>query len=147
MQLSELKKEMQFTRELLSLIDTLKNIASSRYHTLERDKQRFDQFMESFTGFFRVVHQTEEDSPLVRSASDVLGIIVATSDSGFMGGLNAGVLRAARDAQGDLPDDKVRLIVLGEKGAARLSDAGREFVRFPGVDHERRAAEVPTPSA
>ena len=41
MQLSELRKEMRFNMELVSLIDTLKNIASSRYHALERDKERF----------------------------------------------------------------------------------------------------------
>jgi ATP synthase F1 gamma subunit len=137
-QLNELKKEMQFTKELLSLIDTLKNIAGARYHVLEREKERFGAFMDAFKGFFKVIHDAEDESPLVRVESDILGIVIATSDSGFMGGLNAGVMRAAVEAQGDLPDDKVQLIVIGDKGAGRLSDAGRDFKGFAGIDDETR---------
>ncbi|TFH16095.1 MAG: hypothetical protein E4H02_06440, partial [Lentisphaerales bacterium] len=82
MQLSELRKEMRFNMELVSLIDTLKNIASSRYHALERDKERFERFMEAFTDFFRVVNLVDVDEPLVRVATDVLGVVIVTSDSG-----------------------------------------------------------------
>jgi hypothetical protein len=74
MQLAELKKEMRFNAELLSLIGTLKNIAASRYHMLERDKERFDQFMTSFADFFRCVDLADVDNPLVSQVTDVLGI-------------------------------------------------------------------------
>lgn len=138
MQLAELKKEMRFNAELLSLIGTLKNIAASRYHTLERDKERFDQFMTSFADFFRCVDLAEVDNPLVKQVADVLGIIIVTSDSGFMGGLNAGVIDAAFHAQGDISDDKTRLIVVGDKGAGRLMDIGREYKFFKGIADETR---------
>jgi len=134
----ELRKQMRFNKELLSLVSTLKNIASSRYHALEREKERFDQFMQSFADFFRIVHMVESDNPLVRSQTDVQGIIAVTSDSGFMGGLNSGIIGRIAEIQGKRPNDKVKLIIIGEKGAAKLSDAGREFKFFRGIEHETR---------
>lgn len=133
MLLSELKKELEFNTDLLSLIDTLKNIAGSKYHFLEKKKERFDEFMDAFAGFFRVVNLVEVSNPLVKIESDILGIVVVTSDSGFMGGLNNGVLRAALKVQGDLPADKVSLVVIGDKGASSFGDAGRKFKFFQGI--------------
>ncbi|MDI6774500.1 MAG: F0F1 ATP synthase subunit gamma [Verrucomicrobiota bacterium] len=137
MQLSEIRKKLRFQTELLNLIDTLKNIAASQYHFMEKEKERFDRFMDAFAGFFRVVNLVEIDDPLVRAASDVQGIVVVTSDSGFMGGLNQGVLRAATEIQGDRPDTKVSLVVIGDKGATALGDHGRAFRFFNGIDRER----------
>jgi ATP synthase F1 gamma subunit len=145
MQLSEIRKELRFQTELLNLIETLKNIAASQYHIMEKEKERFDQFMDAFAGFFRVVNLVDVDDPLVRVVSDVLGIVVVTSDSGFMGGLNQGVLRAAAEAQGGLPNEKVSLVVIGDKGAASVGDQGRAFKFFQGIDRERiyeQAVEV-----
>lgn len=136
--LNELKKELRFSIELLQLIQTLKNIAASQYHTLEKEKQRFAAFMEAFTDFFRVVNLVEVDNPLVRSASDVLGIVVVTSDLGFMGGLNAMVIEAALVEKGERPDDKVRWIVLGDKGASNFAENQRPFKYFRGIVQETR---------
>lgn len=136
--LSQLRRDLRFNAEFLQLIQTLKNIAASQYYTLEREKVRFSQFMDAFAGFFRVVDMVEVDDPLVRSMSDVLGVVMVTSDSGFMGGLNAGVIEAGRDAQGSLPDDQVKFIVIGEKGAAKLAESGRSFQFFQGISQETR---------
>jgi len=138
MQLSELKKEMRFNGELLSLVDTLKSIASSRYHALEKEKERFELFMTSFASFFRVVDLVEVNDPLVRVTTDILGLVIVTSDSGFMGGLNSGVMNAAFQVQGNLSNDKTQLIVIGEKGAAKIADLGRTFKFFRGIAHETR---------
>ena len=136
--LSQLRRELRFNAEFLQLIQTLKNIAASQYHMLEREKERFGEFMDEFAGFFRVVDMVGVDHPLVRSTTNALGIVMVTSDSGFMGGLNAGVIQAAVDAQGALPDDQVRLVVIGEKGAAKLSERGRAFHYFAGINQDTR---------
>jgi hypothetical protein len=52
MQLHELRKELSFNHELLSLVETLKNVAGSQFHVLQKKKQRFDAFMDAFSGFF-----------------------------------------------------------------------------------------------
>ena len=136
MQLNEIRKELKFNTELVQLIETLKNIAASQYHLLEKEKERFDDFMNAFSEFFRVVNLVEVEDPLIKVMSDVLGIVVVTSDAGFMGGLNQGVMRAAQAAQGDRRDDQVNLIVIGEKGASAYADQGREFKAFGGINQD-----------
>jgi ATP synthase F1 gamma subunit len=137
MQLNELRKELRFNGELTELIETLKNIAAAQYHLMEKEKQRFDEFMDAFSGFFRVVDLVKVDNPLVHEISDTLGIIIITSDSGFMGGLNQGVIRAALRCQGGRGNRNTHLIVIGDKGATTFSDADREYQFFPGIDQER----------
>ncbi len=136
--LSQLRRDLRFNTEFLQLIVTLKNIAASQYHTLEREKERFSDFMDQFAGFFRLVDKVQVDAPLVSVATDVIGIVLVTSDSGFMGGLNAGVIEAGYDVQGTLPLDKVSFIVIGERGVAKLAEKGREFKAFPGINQETR---------
>ena len=137
-QLNELKKELRFNIEFLQLIQTLKNIAASQYHMLEKEMERFGAFMLAFTDFFRVVNLVGVDNPLVRGTTDVLGIVVVTSDSGFMGGLNAGVIEAARREAGDLPAERVRWIVIGDKGASHFLDHHLTFKFFKGISQETR---------
>jgi ATP synthase F1 gamma subunit len=136
--LNQLRKELRFNAEFLQLIQTLKNIAASQYHMLEREKERFEEFMNAFAGFFRVVNMVGVEAPLVRTMSDVLGIIMVTSDSGFMGSLNVGVIEAALDAQGGLSNEQVRLIVIGEKGATKLVERERDFKFFAGINQDTR---------
>ena len=145
MQLNELRKELQFNNELLNLVETLKNVAGSQYHVMEKKKERFDRFMDAFSGFFRVVDLVEVADPLVKLSSDRIGIVVVTSDSGFMGGLNQGVMRAAFDVQGLLPDEQVSYIVIGDKGAGTFDDQDRVFKHFSGINQEEmyeRALEI-----
>ena len=134
MQLNELRRELKFNWELLNMVETLKNVAGSQYHIMEKEKERFGPFMEAFAGFFRVINLVDVDDPLVRVTTDRLGIVIITSDSGFMGGLNQGVMRAAFAAQGDLPDEKISLVVIGEKGGNVLADMKRPFKYFGGIN-------------
>lgn len=136
MQLKQLREELRFNTEMVSLVDTLKNIAASQYHHMEKAKFRFEEFMNAFSGFFRVVNLVEVENPLVSQMSDVRGIVVVTSDSGFMGGLNQAVIRAAFNAQGELPDNKVSYVVIGEKGAILVEDGKKQFKSFPGIGQE-----------
>jgi len=136
MQLHELKKDLVFNKDLLSLVSTLKNVAGSQFHLMEKNKQRFDAFMDSFAGFFRVVDLVDVVNPLVTVESDVTGVLILTSDSGFMGGLNSGVIRAAFAAVENIPEDKVRLIVIGDKGAGALEDYAGSMKTFGGISQD-----------
>ncbi|MFC1452760.1 F0F1 ATP synthase subunit gamma, partial [Verrucomicrobiota bacterium] len=133
---SELKKELQFNTELVQLIETLKNIAAAQYHLMEKKKERFYEFMEAFSGFFRMVKFADIDNPLVRLESDVSCIVAVTSDAGFMGGLTQGIVREATKCQGDRSDESTRLVVIGDKGATQLSDRRTDFKFFAGVNQE-----------
>lgn len=131
MQLHELRKELRFNTELTQLIETLKNIAAAQYHAMEKEKQRFYEFMDAFVGFFRVVDLVDVHDPLVEATVDVTGIVIVTSDSGFMGGLNQGVIHAAMETRKERAESQI--IVIGEKGAAALNDMKVEHKFFQGV--------------
>lgn len=136
MQLMELRKELKFNKELVQLIETLKNIAAAQYHMLEKEKERFDRFMDAFAEFFQVVDLVDVQNPLVKVSTDVLGVIIVTSDSGFMGGLNQGVIRAALELCAGRTPDQVSFVVLGDKGESVFTDQGRKFKFFPGIVQE-----------
>lgn len=136
MQLNELRKELRFNHELLSLVETLKNVAGSQFHVLEKKKQRFDAFMNAFAGFFRVVDLVDVVNPFVRAESPVTGLVVVTSDSGFMGGLNSNVLRTGFEAVDHLPQEHISYVMVGEKGAAAFSDRRQPFKFFAGINQE-----------
>jgi len=136
MQLNELRKALKFESELLSLIETLKNVASSQYFLMEREKERFEDFLDAFSGFFRVVDLYEVDHPLVHIASEKVGVIIVTSDSGFMGGLNQGVIRDALRVEALCGRENMSLVVIGDKGAMLLADQKWEFKFFPGIRQE-----------
>lgn len=134
MQLHEVRKQLRFSRDFLQLIEMLKNIAGQQYHLMEREKERFDEFMNAFAEFFRVIDLANIEDPLMRPASDVTAAVVLTSDSGFMGGLNGGVIRKALSEYDEVPREKVRFVVIGEKGAGVFTDMGREHKAFPGIE-------------
>ncbi len=136
MQLNELRKDLQFNQDLLGLVETLKNVAGSQFHVMEKQKQRFEAFMDAFAGFFRVVDLVEARNPLVALTTDRVGLVIVTSDSGFMGGLNSQVIQAAVDAVADVPRDLLSMVVIGDKGTTSMADRGFEFKAFPGVSHE-----------
>ncbi len=136
MLLSELRKELRFNTELVQLIETLKNIAAAQYHAMEKEKERFDRFMDAFSEFFRIVNLVQVDDPLVHPLSDVLGVVIVTSDSGFMGGLNQGVIRRAKQAAEEHGLDKVSYVVIGDKGCGVFADNETPFKGFKGIGQE-----------
>jgi len=120
--------------ELTDLLDVLKGIASSEFRALEKKRERFVKFMDAFEGFFQMIDFNAIDHPFAKGAGK-LGIIMITSDEGFMGGLNTRVINTALDYPGS---DAAELIILGERGAGYLKGLGRDFVNFPGIVSEKR---------
>ena len=136
MQLKQLREELVFTKEMVDLVDMLKNIAAAQFHQMLKDKVRFNDFMDAFAEFFRVVNLCDVKNPLVAEAPGKKGIIIVTSDSGFMGGLNQVVCRAAFEALGDWPREKTAFILLGEKGKNLLDSYELEYKAFKGIDRD-----------
>ncbi len=133
MQLNRLRRDLRFNKELLSLVETLKNVAGSQYHLMEREKERFDRFMHAFAGFFRVINLVDVVNPLVRQASETTGVVIVTSDSGFMGGLNQSVIRSGLEAASPFMPGKVAFVVVGEKGSGLVNDMKIPFKFFQGI--------------
>lgn len=127
--LERLKEELEMNRSLTELMDVLKGIAASEFWTLAKGRKRFTEFIEAFDGFFQFIDFIDIQHPFVKGEGD-LGLIMITSNEGFMGGLNTRVINAALSYPGSA---SAELMIVGEQGASYLTSQGREFVDFPGI--------------
>lgn len=130
----KLKKDLELNIELTELLDVLKGIASSEFRILEKRKERFAKFIDAFEGFFQMIDFSSVEHPFAKGKGN-LGIIMITSDEGFMGGLNTRVINTALSCAGA---EKGELIIVGVRGASYLKGLGRKFTGFPGVTSEER---------
>lgn len=148
--LKQLKTDIQFNRELESLIEVLKGIASSHFRHVQARREYFRRFNHSLSDLFRMVNLLKSKHPFLhqkpsgpdgqqkgdgspgREPSPKTCVMVITSDEGFLGDLNARVIDAglSNRKEGDI------LIVLGERGAHSLEEMQESFLFFPGIPEE-----------
>ncbi len=134
-QRDQIKKQMQTNSYLDSLLEVLKMLAAAEYRALEKEKEaRHAAFIDAFGAFFHLIDFSAVDHPF-RHTKGNLGIIMITSDEGFMGGLNAQVVQKGMELV-ERPGDEI--IVLGERGARLLVSTGRPFVSLPGIRGDER---------
>lgn len=154
------KTELKTTSELIELMEVLKQVAASQFRSLDetRREARWTAIQppeggqtkpgespatpyrrtrrESFSSvgmlepFFRLIPPAKCVHPLLEESRGRLGLLIVTSDEGFLGGLNAWVLQHALSLPG--AEDSV-ITVLGAKGKLSLSSASRPCAAFPGV--------------
>lgn len=72
--------------------------------------------------FFRLIPPSQCAHPFLDPPADPLGIVIVTSDEGFVGGLNTAVMQAALESPG-VKD--AELIVVGARGRLHLEDLRR----------------------
>ena len=125
--LRELKEEMQFNTGLIGLLEIMKNIAVMEFHALQRKKRRFSRFLTTLKGFFDMPQLQNVRHRFINPGTDKLAVVIVTSDEGFMGGLNLQVINAAFSQSATGVE---KLIVVGERGARYLKEAGKEFTAF-----------------
>ncbi|MBI5872533.1 MAG: F0F1 ATP synthase subunit gamma [Candidatus Omnitrophica bacterium] len=136
--LPQIKKDIEFNKNLHSLVEVLKSIAVAHYHVLERKIKSESKFFEILQGFFGFPHLKNAEHPFLTKTDRPLGIVAVTSDMGLLGGLNMKVMTAALE---DNEKGNSRLIIVGEKGHALVREKKLPFVAFPGVRDEERFAQ------
>ena len=132
----KLKQKLQSNNNLAELLDVLKGIAIARFQDLDRKKERFSKYHEAFEGFVKFIDFRSTANPYT-SEKGYLGIIMITSNEGFMGGLNTRVINTALDQAGS-KINTASLMVVGEQGATYLRSIGHLFKEFPGIITEER---------
>lgn len=133
--LSQIKKDLDFNRDLYNLIEVLKQIAISQYHILEKKLRTFDKIFFALDGFFSMIDATKTDNPLLNTTGRTPGVIAVTSDAGLLGGLNMQVMNLAIR---EVEECGGKLIIIGEKGQAYAADSKVNYVTFKGVVDETR---------
>lgn len=134
--LQKLQTELRLNTEMVELINTLKGVAVVEFQRLEKRKERFERFFSSIDGFFRFIDFSKVKHPFVNEKGRT-GIVMVTSDEGFMGGLNTKVIHEALNYCASEDSD---FIILGKRGANYLRGMGYDFEEFPGIGVDDRYA-------
>jgi len=140
--LTTLKKDLEFNRNLSSLIEALKTIAVTQYRILEHKLKTYEKLIQAIENFFEGIDTEEIDHPFLNPPNKALGVVAVTSDSGLLGGLNMQVMAKALD---ELKNTPGKLIVIGERGKSYIGSGEIPYVSFPGIRDEDRyeqAAEL-----
>jgi ATP synthase F1 gamma subunit len=134
-----IKKDMEFTRGLSSLIEVLKNIAVSQYRSLEHKINIFDKFMKTVESYFEFVDFSKAAHPFITPINKFQVVVAVTSDSGLLGGLNMQVITTA---VAQLEKNPGQLVVIGGCGKMYASESGVPYVAFPGIRDEDRLSQA-----
>lgn len=141
--ITTIKSEREFYRDFHSLINVLKTVAISQFHSLERKIQTYEEFIAAVESFFTMMEVGSITHPFVNPGEDApLGIVAITSDKGLLGGLNHRVMTAAF---GYMDNPKNQLIIVGQEGQKFVQGLNIFFKGYAaGEDEERylRALEL-----
>ncbi|MDD5129687.1 MAG: F0F1 ATP synthase subunit gamma [Candidatus Omnitrophica bacterium] len=137
--MATIKKDMEFNRGLSSLIEVLKNIAVSQYRSLEHKFGGFDKFMQAIESYFEFIDYSAVRHPFLAPTNKNQVMVVVTSDSGLLGGLNMQVVSKALAEMGSNPG---QLVVIGDRGKMYARESGLPFVAYPGINDEERLAQA-----
>ena len=131
-----LKQELQFNTQLGGLLDALKSIAAQQFQTLERNFRTNKPFFDAILTIAGTFDLERLAHPFTKGAGPI-GVIVVTSDTGLLGGLNQQVVIRALQEYRRQPGE---LMVIGERGLSYLREQRLTAQSFRSpADHERRA--------
>src|SRR5512142_1942342 len=115
---NKVKKELVDVRDLVDLVQVLKDIADMKFHDLFARRGGFLRFGETFAEFFRLLERVELTHPLISNSNPETCIVVITSEEGFIGDLNNKVITRAMKEREQTPHAK--FVTIGRKGVARM---------------------------
>ena len=121
---SKVKVEVSEVRELVDLVQVLKDVADMKYHALSAQRVKFNRFNESFIEFFSLVSFSLVRHPLVANNNPKTAIVVITTERSFVGDLNSRVVQRAVEEKEKNPD--AFFIVLGKKGVSKMDGMGQK---------------------
>jgi ATP synthase F1 gamma subunit len=137
--LVRLKQEIQFNARLGTLLEALKSIAAQQFQALERTFRAHAALFEAARAIAGSCRLDRVSHPFTRGEGPI-GVIVVTSDTGLLGGLNQQVVTTAVQEYRRNPGE---FIVIGERGTAYVRERGFSCRAFPGVvDTGRRGLAV-----
>ena len=124
---SRVKSEVVEVRDLVDLIQVLKDVADIKYHALAAQKVKFNRFNESFTEFFSLVGFSQVSHPLVNNSNPKTVILVISTERGFVGDLNSRVIQRAIEEKEKNPE--AQFVVIGKKGVMKFEALGQKMLK------------------
>jgi ATP synthase F1 gamma subunit len=119
---SKVKVEVNEVKDLVDLIQVLKDVADMKYHALFTQKVKFNRFSESFVEFFSLVSFSQVRHPLVNNDNSKTAIVIISTERSFVGDLNSRVVARALEEVEKTPDAQV--VTIGKKAVMKLEGMG-----------------------
>ncbi|MBI3602307.1 MAG: F0F1 ATP synthase subunit gamma [Candidatus Omnitrophica bacterium] len=136
----KVKTELTEVRDLVDLVQVLKDVADIKYYALSTQKVKFNRFSESFTEFFRLIGFSSLSHPLVNNDNPQTAIVIISTEYGFVGNLNTRVVTRAMEEWEKNPG--ASLVTVGKKGLMQLESMGQKSVKTWEDVQERGFYEV-----
>ncbi|MGD9015187.1 MAG: F0F1 ATP synthase subunit gamma [Candidatus Omnitrophota bacterium] len=133
--ISQIKSDLEFNRNLASLIGVLKEIAIFQFHVMEKKIRSFDKIFILLQRLFEMAMVRHVAHPLLNPSRRTPGVIAITSDSGLLGAMNMQVISVALR---EVEDNQAKLIIVGEKGRMYARENNASFVGFTGIKDDNR---------
>jgi len=136
---SSIKKDLEFNKELSSLLNTMKDIAVSQFRALEQKLKSYDELFSTVDSFFELIDIEKVEHPFLKPGKNPQAVIAVTSDSGLLGGLNMQIINTAIANLERIPG---KLIVIGERGRIYAQEANIPHVAFGGIQDAERYSQA-----
>ncbi|MBI4340955.1 MAG: F0F1 ATP synthase subunit gamma [Candidatus Omnitrophica bacterium] len=127
--LVKLKKDVQFNGLFTKIVDAMKGIAAARFYVLQRRLSLFEPFSDAAGTLLAGMHLQGVAHPFLRPTVQRTGVVLVTSDEGFLGGLNAQIISAGLQEAGANP----LLMIVGSQGRNYVREAASKATVFPGI--------------
>ena len=133
-----IKKNIDFNKGFHSLLEVLKLVAVSEYHTLEARFRTFERLETMLGEFFQCVDLTQVRHPFLTPKGQTC-VVAVTSDAGLLGGMNMQVVSKAAEL---VHQTDGRLLVIGERGLPYVIEAGLSYISYPGIVDAKRYGQA-----
>lgn len=120
---NKVKRDMIEVRDLVDLVQVLKDVADMKFRDLFSRRGGFQRFGESFAEFFRLLEYTDLRHPLLENDNQNICIVVITTEEGFVGDLNNKVVVRALEER-DQENPNALFVTVGRKGINKLEMLG-----------------------
>lgn len=138
--INEIRQDMDFMDNLGDIIDVFKAAAVLQHRSYSVKKRPNTDFMNMSTDFMQTLAEFNDSGPLFRENNDMPeGVIVLTSDEGFLGELNIQIIENAVRAAHKRSD---KIFVYGQRGCSYFDDLGRSFVNMGSIAEDVRIDDL-----
>jgi F-type H+-transporting ATPase subunit gamma len=136
---AKLKGNLEFNKNLGELIDVMKLAATLQFNQFRSGQESSAEFLSSLEVALNAVSRQRIEAAFLNPRPNLpAGIILMSSDEGFLGELNELLVNKLMDIR----EARDRIIVLGRQGADYLEELKLDFVTLPSADEKLKFASA-----
>jgi F-type H+-transporting ATPase subunit gamma len=133
--IEDLKRKIESTEDLRSVVKTMKALAAVNIRQYERAVESLAEYNRTVEMGLRIALRGRSRVSARPAPRDVLGAIIFGSDQGMCGQLNDQIVSYGLEIMGDIgvKEENRAIMAVGERVAGRLEDAGQPVEEYFSV--------------